>query len=210
MSSKRFKGKTCAYCCRKGASAVKEHVIGRKFFLERCRGHLPAVPACEVCNTKKSALETYALAVLPFGSMLPHGVEYAETNMERRLDKHPKLRRELGAGNSREWIRQNGVMVPVMTVSLDSDRINALVAMIVRGLFNYEFGFPLHRHWEARVTNFDPAVEAFLLPNMIIALGPNPSELERTVGDGTVKYTTWRSRYLRVCPGTLAWIAEFS
>jgi hypothetical protein len=118
--------------------------------------------------------------------------------MERGLDRHPKLRLELGAGSSREWIRQNGVMASVMTVPLDPDRINALVAMIVRGLFNYEFGFALHRHWEARVTNFDPAAEAFLLPKRISELGPT-SKLERTVGDGTVKYTAWRSRLFKYC-----------
>jgi hypothetical protein len=199
MASKKFKGKTCAYCCREGASAVKEHVVAREFFLERYRHHLPAVPACEACNTEKSALETYALAVLPFGSMLAHSDEYARKNMERRLDKHPKLRLELGIGSSREWIRQNGAMVSVMTMPLDHIRINALIAMIVRGLFDYEFGFPLHRHWEARVTNFLPAEEVWLFRNMISALGPSPLQLERTVGDGTVKYTAWRSRYLKHC-----------
>jgi hypothetical protein len=73
MGSKKFKGKTCAYCRREGASAVREHVIAREFLLERYRDNPPVVPACEACNTEKSALETYALAVLPFGSMLPHG-----------------------------------------------------------------------------------------------------------------------------------------
>jgi hypothetical protein len=171
MASKKFKGKTCAYCCREGSSAVREHVIAREFVLERYRDHLPTVPACEACNTQKSALETYALAVLPFGSVLPHSEEYLRKNMERRLTRHPTLRRELGDGSSREWIRQNGVMVPVLTMPLDHERINALVAMIVRGLFNYEFGFPLHRHWEVRGTNFLPAEEVVLLPNMINRLG---------------------------------------
>jgi hypothetical protein len=199
MASKKFKGKTCAYCCREGSSAAKEHVIAREFVLERYRDHLPTVPACEACNTEKSALETYALAVLPFGSVLSHSEEYLRKNMERRLTRHPTLRRELGDGSSREWIRQNGVRVPVLTVPLDHERINALVAVIVRGLFNYEFGFALHRHWEVRGTNFLPAEEVVLLPNMISLIGPSPLKIERTVGDGTVKYTAWRSRYLKHC-----------
>jgi hypothetical protein len=199
MASKKFKGKTCAYCRRAGASAAKEHVIAREFALERYRGNLLTVPACEACNTEKSALETYALAVLPFGSVLPHSEEYLRKNMERRLTRHPTLRRELGDGSSREWIRQNGMMVRVLTMPLDHERINALIAIIVRGLFNYEFGFALHRYWEARVTNFLPAEEVALLPNMISRLGPNPSKIKHTVGDGTVKYTAWRSRYLKHC-----------
>jgi hypothetical protein len=199
MASKKYKGKTCAYCCREGASAVKEHVIAREFLLERYRDQLPIVPACNPCNTKKSALETYALTVLPFGSTLPHGSEYIRNNMERRLAKHPTLRRELGSGSSREWISQNGVMVSVMTMPLDHERINRLVALIVRGLFNYEFGFALHRHWDVRVTNFLPAAEVELMPTMIRALGPKPHRRERIVGDGTVKYTAWRSRWLKYC-----------
>jgi hypothetical protein len=53
-----------------------QHVIAREFVLERFRDNLPAVPACSCCDTKKSALETYAMAVLPFGSVLPHSEEY--------------------------------------------------------------------------------------------------------------------------------------
>ena len=175
MASKKYKSKTCAYCCHEGSSAAKEHIIAREFFLERYRDHLPTVPACNSCNSKKSALETYALGVLPFGSRLPHSEEYIGSKMERRLTQHPKLRRELGSGSSREWIVQNGVLVPAMTMPLDPDRIDPLVAMIVRGLFNYEFGFPLHRHWEVSVTNFLAGAEALLLPRMISALGADTS-----------------------------------
>lgn len=58
MGSKKFKGKTCAYCCRERASEAKEHVIAREFLLTRYRDNLPAVPTCKRCNAKKSALET--------------------------------------------------------------------------------------------------------------------------------------------------------
>ncbi len=197
MASKKFKGKTCAYCCRERASEAKEHVIAREFVLTRYRDNLPAVPTCKVCNATKSALETYALAVLPFGSMLPHGEEYIQANMERRLAKHPKLRRELSRGASREWIRQNGLMVPVLTVPLDHHRINALIAMIVRGLFNYEYGFPLRTHWDVQVTTFLPTAEAALMPKFLDALGPAPEKVEGAVGDGTLKYTAWHSRWCK-------------
>ena len=197
MASKKFKGKTCAYCSREGASEVREHVIAREFVLERYRDNLPVVPACSACNTKKSALETYAMAVLPFGSSLPDGEEYIDRNMERRLAKHPKLRHELGTGASREWVQQNGLSVPVMTMPLQSERIDALIAMIVRGLFNFEFGFPLGRHWNARPTNFLPSAEVALMPKFIDAMGPGPEKRERVVGRDAVRYTVWRSRWLK-------------
>jgi hypothetical protein len=197
MASKKFKDKTCAYCSREKASEAREHVIAREFVLGRYRDNLPVVPTCNSCNTKKSALETYALAVLPFGSLLPDSQEYILASVERRLAKHPKLRRELGTGAARERILLNGRMVSVMTLPLQHERINALIAMIVRGLFNYEFGFPLRRHWEVRVTNFLPAAEAALMPNLVDALGPEPERIERIVGDGAVHYTAWRSRWAK-------------
>jgi hypothetical protein len=75
-----------------------------------------------------------------------------------------------------------------MTMPLDHERINELVAMIVRGLFNYEYGFPLRASWEVRVTNFLPMAEAELMPMLMDALGPAPEKAERAVGDGTVQY----------------------
>ena len=60
------------------------------------------MPACEACNTEKSALETYALAVRPFGSVLPHSEEYLRKNMERRLTGTQSWLRE--SEQSVEWI----------------------------------------------------------------------------------------------------------
>ncbi len=199
MASKKFKGKTCAYCSRERASEAKEHVIAREFVLRRDRDNLPVVPACKACNAKKSALEIYALAVLPFGSMLPQGEEYILANMERRLAKHPKLKRKLDEGASRERMRQNGLMVPVRTMPLDHERVNALIGMTVRGLFNYEFGFPLHAHWDVRVTNFLPMAEASLMPMLMGALGPAPETVERAVGGGALQFVAWHSRSYKYC-----------
>jgi hypothetical protein len=57
MSSKKFKGKTCIYCCIPESSECPDHVVARSFFLDRNRGNLPQVPACRSCNKKKSDLE---------------------------------------------------------------------------------------------------------------------------------------------------------
>jgi hypothetical protein len=66
----------------------------------------------------------------------------------------PERRLSPEAGSAQEWIPQNEVMVPAFTMPLDRGRINALVATIISGLFNYEFGFTLHRHWQGRITRF--------------------------------------------------------
>jgi hypothetical protein len=62
-----------------------------------------------------------------------------------------------------------------------------------------EFGFPLHRHWDVRATNFLPDAEVALMQKMISALGPGPHKTESIVGDGTVRYTAWRSRWMKYC-----------
>ena len=197
MASKKYKLKTCAYCGKEKASEVQEHVIAREFVLERFRDGMPAVPACKRCNTKKSALETYAMAVLPFGSLLANSEEYIAAKLEGRLAKNPKLRRELATGRSEQWVRQNGVLIRQMTMPLRHDRINDLVAMIVRGLFMHEFGFALRPNWTVRVTNFLPEAEAMLMPRFMDCLGPGPLRVDREIADGVVRYTAWRSQWGR-------------
>ena len=142
-------------------------------------------------------METYALTVLPFGSGLPDSVEYVSAKMERRLEKHPQIRRKLSSGMSQEWMRQNGLLVPVTTLPIDHADVDALVGMIVRGLFYYEFGFALRSHWDVRVANLLPSAEAKLITASINALGPDPAGVQRSIGGGAVTYTAWHSRWAR-------------
>jgi hypothetical protein len=65
--SRLFKGKTCVYCAVPGAADTGDHVLARQFVAVAHRGQIPKVPACSVCNGKKAALESYLMAVLPFG-----------------------------------------------------------------------------------------------------------------------------------------------
>jgi hypothetical protein len=57
--SKKFKNKTCVYCCGEGTSTTGDHVFAREFFLKSRRANLPQVPACAGCNKEKSELEHY-------------------------------------------------------------------------------------------------------------------------------------------------------
>lgn len=123
MSSKRFKGKTCAYCAVAGISDTGDHVLSREFVAVEHRGEIPKVPACGPCNTKKSALETYCTAVLPFGGRHAFASENLTANVPKRLARHPKLHRSLSVGQSRVWSRESsGLLVNTMTVPVDGER----------------------------------------------------------------------------------------
>ena len=66
--SKKFKGKTCVYCGKVGASDTRDHALAREFVLDRHRSNLPVVPACRACNSAKSGLESELRMVLPSGA----------------------------------------------------------------------------------------------------------------------------------------------
>ena len=86
----RFKGKTCVYCAVPACSEDGDHVVCRKFFLERHRGDLPKVPACKPCNNRKSELERYLTAVLPFGGRHAVATETLGTMVSDRLEGNKK------------------------------------------------------------------------------------------------------------------------
>ena len=188
MARKGYIGKTCAYCSREGVSRVREHVICKEFFLESDRGNLPMVPACEDCNTGKSKLETYALTILPFGSRHQDAQAYAAKNLPRRLRQNPSLKREIAKGTTKVWERQGDIVLPTSAIPVDDARINSLLVMIVRGLFMHEFGFALHKNWDAKVTMFEAEVEANIMNQAKTLLGPNPVFVTRNFGRGTFVY----------------------
>jgi hypothetical protein len=174
MARKKYIGKTCAYCSREGVSEVREHVICKEFFLERDRDNLPMVPACEECNTEKSKLETYALAILPLGSRHQDSLCYVERNMSRRLRQNPTLNRQIAEGTTKVREKQGGLLLPTSAIPVDDERIDKLMATIVRGLFMHEFGFALHKNWDVRVTMFRPDVEGNMIGQAKGLLGLNP------------------------------------
>jgi hypothetical protein len=199
MARKGCIGKTCAYCSEEGVSAVREHVVCKEFFLEQDRGNLPMVPACEGCNTAKSKLETYALAVLPFGSFHENAMDYLRKNMQRRLRKNPTLKRQLSKGATRLWGQPGDVFASTSALPADDQRINELLAMIVRGLFMHDFGDALHKYWSVRVTMSLPSDEVDVLNQVLRLLGQNPRHVRRNLGRGTFNYEGYSSRMMRNC-----------
>jgi hypothetical protein len=148
------------------------------------------VPACAVCNSTKSRLETYALAVLPIGSRHDDAQVYAEQNIERRLAKNHALRRKLIPERNADWERHaNGLLVPMMLVPIDTDKIYELFSLIVRGLYMY--------HWKvaldpARVQVFDQRVGNGILSAIIRDIGLGQT-VRGDIGHRTFVYEAMRS-----------------
>lgn len=139
--SKLFKGKTCVYCGAVGASDTGDHVLAREFVAVEHRGQIPKVPACAVCNNKKAAIENYLTAVLPFGGRHAEALDNLTANVPKRLAKNQKLHRNLYSGSSRVWSPEpSGLVVNTMAVPLDGDRLEQLIALMVRGLMFHHWG----------------------------------------------------------------------
>lgn len=129
----RFKGKTCIYCAIPGCAEDGDHVVSRKFFLERHRGDLPKVPACKPCNNRKSEFERYLTAVLPFGSRHAEATETITTMVPGRLKGDKKLARRLAEGISYAPPLDSSDHAS-MTVPFDSEQLRELYEMVARGL----------------------------------------------------------------------------
>ena len=95
MTKKGFGTGICVYCGRSDAATIGEHIFGRKLFLVRHRNRLPKVAGCEACNTAKSQLENYVMAVTPLGANHSTAREYAELNLQRRLAGNRRLHKSL-------------------------------------------------------------------------------------------------------------------
>jgi hypothetical protein len=191
MASKKYIGKTCAYCTREGASETPDHVVAREFFLVKDRGNLPIVPACAECNGNKSKLEHYALSILPLGSRHVDARSYSEQNINRRLRRSARLRSQLRFEHSGLWEGNKGLLLPVMSLAVDEEKIRKLFSLIVRGLFMFHWGEALDFEWQPNVAIITD--EDAVFPRIFALLGPRFEAVSRNLGRGTFLYEGHRS-----------------
>jgi hypothetical protein len=119
-------------------------VLAREFVPVAHRGEIPQVPACSACNSEKATLEHYLTSVLPFGGRHADALDNLSNNVPKRLEKDKKLHRALAAGSSREWSPEpSGILRHSVTVPLDGEKLEKLVAFIVRGLAFHHWGVVL-------------------------------------------------------------------
>jgi hypothetical protein len=162
MPKRRFKfaGQTCVYCAQRPATTA-DHVFSRKFFLVERRENLPQVPACVLCNNKKSALELYLTAVLPFGGRHTDAVKNLADFVPRRLEENQALQRRLSAGLTREESEQGSVM----TIPFEPEKLITLFEYIGRGLAWHHWGELIGRdtaHWAGLLNRAGEALFEYL------------------------------------------------
>ena len=151
--SKRYKGKTCAYCA--GVSETADHILAREFVPVPYRSQIPQVPACRRCNAEKSDLEHYLTAVLLFGGRHADASTNLQNDGPKRLAKNQKLCREFGGGSERIWTQEpSGLLVRALAFPIDGEKVERLVGLVARGLMRH--------HWRV-VPGPDCFVDAYSL-----------------------------------------------
>jgi hypothetical protein len=169
----KFHGQQCVYC---GAEAdTSDHALGKKFFLVERRGNLPQVPACGRCNNRKSELEGYLMAVLPFGGKNADAREIVQNFVPARLAKNAKLFRKLQRG----YERSGGTSIP-----LDHKPLEELFAMVAKALAWRHFGIRLGDGHSAIASVFsNEAEEGFAR-----MLASGKVHVSGDLGEGTFRY----------------------
>ncbi len=192
MASKRFKGKTCAYCGEVGASMTGDHVFARQFFLVKYRANLPEVPACDRCNSDKSRLESYLLQIMPLGANHADAQEASRTLMPKRA-AHPAnkvLRDIIEHPHETVWLTdQDGKRQERIPVYVDANMLHDWCGLVARGL--------AFHHWGVATPDYQ--VEAIPLAaeveHDILAFASRlkgGEYVERSVGNGAFAYRGFR------------------
>ena len=187
MGSKKYKNKTCVYCAKEQASLAGDHIFAREFFLENERDNLPQVPASDVCNNKKSELEHYLTAVLPFGGKHSDSSVNLSSMVPKRLRKNKPLHDKLRSGMSPGWfVSESGILVKSTSIPIDFTKIEKLMRYIVRGLCWKHMHVQLLKEdilEVMAVTRFGNDFFRNRLFNLNVAC-----RVEKNLGNGTVSY----------------------
>ncbi len=188
MPSKKYKGKTCAYCGKVGVSDTGDHVFAREFFLARHRANLPQVPACKRCNNEKSTLETYLLQILPLGANHPDALETSSTLMPKRAAhvSNKILRSILEHPNKPvSLIDQSGQQHERIPVHLDAGKLTDWCGMVARGLANFHWGITTPKY-EIKTIPLALSVESEILA--MVGSFSGGERVQETLGNGAFAY----------------------
>jgi hypothetical protein len=170
----KFSGETCVYCNSAPAES-KDHVVGRKFFLEERRGNLPQVPSCKRCNNRKSELEAYLMTVLPFGAKNVDAAKILTKLVPPRLEKNAKLEQKLRKG----YERSGGTAIP-----FEHKPMEELFAMIAKALAFQHYGVRMGNGYSSIASLFTNEGEAFFA--QMLSSGKDP--VSGDLGEGTFRY----------------------
>jgi hypothetical protein len=187
MGSKKYIGKTCAYCGQKESSESGDHVFAREFFLVGRRENLPQVPACNKCNHEKSILEHNLTAVLPFGGKHEDAKKNLETFAPKRLGKNQKLHIELQEKQrSGLYFTESGIAVESSSIPIEAEKLICLFEYILRGLAYYHMDVRLEKDDAVNVIALTEAGEKYF-ENNLFRLNAK-QRVKKSWGNGTVSY----------------------
>lgn len=173
-----FRGNACAYCNMRQATS-EDHVFGRKFLPEDLRGDLPKVPSCDICNSKKSEYERYAMSIFPFASNHPAAQSMLMTKVKRRLEKDQRLARNLRNGQKDILlVNPDGRIDTTIGLPFDQKRSLQLFKMIIKGLLWHHWRSPLPAHYIVRIF---PLTELGLREFKEYILNLSPERIQRVV-----------------------------
>jgi hypothetical protein len=196
--SKKFKGKPCAYCTEGISTSTGDHIFAREFFLPEDRSYLPKVPACQNYNNRKSKLETYLTAVLPFGGRHSKAEPNLKDMVPKRLDKNAILQRTLRERRG-VWAAEDAQGAPYSTLPIDPTQVLQLFEFIVKGLAFHHFGVHLSRDVEIEVRAASGTGREFiddLLQTEAVMVQENPGQGtfsdEGAQSIGCAQATAWR------------------
>lgn len=186
---REYGGQLCAYC-RSQISTTDDHVVGRGFVPARLRAHLPKVPACKTCNSRKSDLERYAMAVFPFGAQEPIGAEVLQTKVQARLANDQRLLRKIAAG-SRDavYIDSQGGRQRRLAVPFDWQRSAELFRMLVLGLLWHHNRAPMPVPYVIRLLALTERGRDWFRGNVLALSSENYQEVALAGGAFSYRFT---------------------
>ncbi len=149
MSSKKYRGKLCAYCWAESQSA--DHVPPRNLFAVEDRTGLVKVPACTKCNAEFSLDDEYTRLVLSLDSELADRDDISQISSEaiRSLGNPKKAGLLKSVQQSIRYVDRvtpSGLYIDrAPVVSINNMKLQALAAHIARGLYYEVRKAPLPR-----------------------------------------------------------------
>ena len=201
MSSKKYRGKVCAYCGAVDQPTTAEHVLARSLFLPEDRSNLPKIPACSRCNSAKSKLETYAAAALLAGSQHFEAVRVRREFVSRSLAKNQAVARELGIYRTATWMSVNGVFQKMHPLTIDAAKIKSLMDFIVRGLYYFHNKSRIPDSHTVKVSLQHPGREQELIELLRDGFGGNVTLHSNNFGRNSFAYEMLQSNEI---PGLAA------
>ncbi len=185
--SKKYKGKICVYCQEGPSINQGDHVFARSLFLKHERSNPIKVPACDICNNRKSFIENYLATLLPFGANHKHARETLNELVPPRLDRNIKLRNELKQGMQYVNLKPDDkAQQKRLAIPFDGSKFAELFKYITKALSWYYWGSYIQISTGVLSTSLtETGEEAF--ENFLFSLNSD-NRVEKTIGENTVYF----------------------